>query len=293
MTEWHIRYRGPGIMVYWHVERKSTCIYSQLKSCSSSEVAAMIEGVLRHCAEMEVERQYVDSHGQSEIAFAFTSLLGFQLLPRLKRIHKQTLWRPDLESTETYPLLQPVLSTRAIQWDLIEQHYDEMVKYATALRLGTADAEAILRRFTRSDIQHPTYAALAEYGKVRKTVFLCSYLHSLDLRREIQEGLNTIENWNSANSFIFYGKGGEIATNRLEEQELAILSLHLIQLCLVFMNTIMLQTVLDEPQWAKRMTPEDFRGLTPLIYSNVNPYGLFVLNMEDRLPLGDDVGQAA
>jgi hypothetical protein len=74
---------------------------------------------------------------------------------------------------------------------------------------------------------------------------------------------------------------------------LAILSLHLIQLCLVFMNTIMLQQVLDEPQWAKRMTPEDFRGLTPLIYSNVNPYGLFVLNMEERLPLGDDVGQAA
>jgi TnpA family transposase len=293
MTEWHIRYRGPGIMVYWHVERKSTCIYSQLKSCSSSEVAAMIEGVLRHCTEMEVERQYVDSHGQSEIAFAFTSLLGFQLLPRLKRIHKQILWRPDVSANETYPLLQPVLSTRAIQWDLIEQQYDEMVKYATALRLGTADAESILRRFTRSDVQHPTYSALAEYGKVRKTIFLCSYLHSLELRREIHEGLNTIENWNSANSFIFYGKGGEIATNRLEEQELAILSLHLIQLCLVFMNTIMLQRVLDEPQWAKRMTPEDLRGLTPLIYSNVNPYGLFVLNMEDRLPLGDEVGQAA
>ncbi len=65
MTEWHIRYRGPGIMVYWHVEKKSACIYSQLKSCSSSEVAAMIEGVLRHCTEMAVEKQYVDSHGQS------------------------------------------------------------------------------------------------------------------------------------------------------------------------------------------------------------------------------------
>jgi TnpA family transposase len=122
-------------------------------------------------------------------------LLGFQLLPRLKRIHKQILWRGEVGTNETYPLLQPVLSTWAIQWDLIEQQYDEMVKYATALRLGTADAEAILRRFTRSDVQHPTYAALAEYGKVRKTIFLCSYLHSLDLRREIQEGLNVIENW--------------------------------------------------------------------------------------------------
>ena len=39
MTEWHIRYGGRGVMIYWHVEKKSTCIYSQLKTCSSSEVA--------------------------------------------------------------------------------------------------------------------------------------------------------------------------------------------------------------------------------------------------------------
>jgi len=56
MTEWHARYGGPGVMIYWHVERKSTCIYSQLKTCSSSEVAAMIEGVLRHCTEMSVDK---------------------------------------------------------------------------------------------------------------------------------------------------------------------------------------------------------------------------------------------
>ena len=31
----------------------------------------MIEGVLRHCTEMSVEKHYVDSHGQSEVAFAF------------------------------------------------------------------------------------------------------------------------------------------------------------------------------------------------------------------------------
>jgi len=46
-TEWPARYLSRGVMIYWHVDRKSTCIYSQLKRCSSSEVAAMIEGVLR------------------------------------------------------------------------------------------------------------------------------------------------------------------------------------------------------------------------------------------------------
>jgi TnpA family transposase len=89
LTEWHIRYRGPGVMIYWHVGKGAVCVYSQLKSCSSSEVAAMMEGVLRHCTEMTVERQYVDSHGQSEIGFAFSHLLGVQLLPRLKSIARQ------------------------------------------------------------------------------------------------------------------------------------------------------------------------------------------------------------
>ena len=34
-----------------------------------------------------------------------------------------------------------------------------------------------------------------------------------------------------------------------------------------------------------RMADEDFRALTPLINSHVNPYGTFELDMEKRLPL--------
>jgi TnpA family transposase len=87
-------------------------------------VEAMMEGVLRHCTEMTVERQYVDSHGQSEIRFAFSHLMGFQLLPRLKSIARQKLYRPDTGAPDCYARLQPVL-TRTIRWDLIRQQYDE------------------------------------------------------------------------------------------------------------------------------------------------------------------------
>ena len=284
MTEWHNRYHGRGVMIYWHVEKNSTCIYSQLKTCSSSEVAAMIEGLLRHCTEMAVDKNYVDSHGQSEVAFAFCYLLGFQLMPRLKAIRKQKLYRPELGTVDAYPNLQPVL-TRPVNWELIRQQYDQMIKYATALRLGTAETEAILKRFTRNNLRHPTYKALSELGKAVKTIFLCEYLHDEEMRREINEGLNVVENWNSANSFIFYGKSGEIATNRFEDQELAVLSLHLLQNCLVYINTIMLQNVLSDRAWYDIMNLEDFRALTPLIYAHVNPYGTFRLDMNERLPL--------
>ena len=281
MTEWHIRYGGKGVMIYWHVEKNSACIYSQLKRCSSSEVASMIEGVLRHCTDMEIEQQYVDSKGQSEVAFAFCHLLGFNLLPRLKGISSQKLYRPVSGRPDDYANLQPIL-IRPINWELIRQQYDEMIKFTTALRLGTAEPEAILRRFTRNNRKHPTYLALAELGKAVKTIFLCQYLLSEPLRIEINEGLNVVENWNSANSFVFFGKGGEIATNRLEDQEIAVLSLHLLQACLVYINTLMLQQILANPIWLKRMQPDDSRGLSPLIYAHVNPYGNFELDMESR-----------
>jgi TnpA family transposase len=284
MTEWHIRYGGRGVMIYWHVEKKSVCIYSQLKRCSSSEVAAMIEGVLRHCTEMEVEQHYVDSHGQSEVAFAFCHLLGFDLMPRLKAIAAQKLSRPNPGNIDAYPNLQPIL-TQPINWALIRQQYDDMIKYATALRVGTAEPEAILRRFTRANAQHPTYRALVELGKAIKTAFLARYLHEEALRREVNDGLNVVENWNSANGFIFYGKSGEIATNRLDDQELSVLALHLLQACLVYVNTLMLQDILADPAWMGRMTGEDFRALSPLVYAHVNPYGTFELDMTTRLPL--------
>ncbi|HEY9599235.1 MAG TPA: Tn3 family transposase [Cyanophyceae cyanobacterium] len=34
-----------------------------------------------------------------------------------------------------------------------------------------------------------------------RTFFLCKYLHLEELRREIQEGLTVVEQWNGANRF--------------------------------------------------------------------------------------------
>lgn len=106
-----------------------------------------------------------------------------------------------------------------------------------------------------------------------------------ELRKEIHEALNVVENWNSANAFIFYGKGGEVATNRLEEQELSILSLHLLQMCMVFVNTLMIEQTISEGKWLERFTQEDLRAISPMIYGHINPYGQFKLDMEYRLPL--------
>ena len=103
--------------------------------------------------------------------------------------------------------------------------------------------------------------ALAELGKAIKTTFLCRYLNSMELRREINEGLNVIENWNGANDFIYFDKGGEMASNRADDQEINMLSLHLVQLSLVYVNTLMIQQVVAESAWRTRLNANDLRGI--------------------------------
>jgi len=85
--------------------------------------------------------------------------------------------------------------------------------------------------------------------------------------------------------FIFFGKNSEFATNRLDEQEIAALALHLLQICLVYVNTLLIQRVLAEPQQFRQMKKEDLRALTPLIYSHVTPYGQFRLDLSERIPI--------
>lgn len=100
-----------------------------------------------------------------------------------------------------------------------------------------------------------------------------------------------VESWNAANAVIYYGKGGEISTNRREEVEMAALCLRILQASLVFINTLMLQDVLAEPQWSDLLTPADRRGLTPLFWSHVQPYGEVRLDMRSRLEIsGTDLG---
>ena len=255
-----------------------------LRLASSSEVVSMIEGVIHHSTDAEVKKNYVDSHGQSLVAFAFANLLNFDLLPRLKLIGPEKLYLDSSANSANYKNIESIM-TRVIDWKLIANYYDKIIQYATALRTKTAEPEALLKRFTSNAVKHPVYLALQELGRVIKTIFICRYLMSEELRQEIQEGLNVVERWNGVNDFIFYGRKSIISTNNHEIQELSILSLHLLQACLVYINTLMIQNILKLPHWQNRLTIEDRRALSPLIYAHVNPYGIFKLDMNKRIAI--------
>ena len=56
-------------------------------------------------------------------------------------------------------------------------------------------------------------------------------------------------------------------------------------LTLVYVNTLMIQQILAESEWNNRLNANDRRGITPLIYTHINPYGSFTLDLNSRLPI--------
>jgi len=76
-----------------------------------------------------------------------------------------------------------------------------------------------------------------------------------------------------------------MASNRHEHHQQAMLTLHLLQNSMVYINTLMIQNILARPEWTNRMTAVDLRALTPLFWQHVNPYGRYDLDQNVRLAL--------
>jgi Tn3 transposase DDE domain len=66
--------------------------------------------------------------------------------------------------------------------------------------------------------------------------------------------------------------GPQIASNSHDEQEFSMLCLHLLQVCIAYINTLLIQEVLVQHIPDFVLTFEDKRGLTPLIYGYINPF---------------------
>ena len=270
VAQWNPHYQKTGIMSYFLVDENSTGIHSQVKR--GTEVSAMITSLIEHDTMMTVESNCIDSHGQSELGFAFCRFMFVELLPWLRRMKHERLYLPESGTKALYPNLAGVLA-RSIRWDTAHEHYNDMIRHVVAAKEKTAPVDSLLRRFNRNNPANQTYKGFLEIGKALKTIHNCKFLTDPSYRYRIFKGRNIVENWNSAIDVICFGGKSEIQSNDPDIQELTVLCLHLLQNALVLSNTVMVERILFEDNFINEIDKKDINAITALFTSNMNPYG--------------------
>jgi len=86
---------------------------------------------------------------------------------------------------------------------------------------------------------------------------------------------------------FFCGKDSGLTGEDREHQEVSMLALHLLQSAMVLVNTMLLQNVLEDTAWSARLGPADRRALSPLFWTNINPYGEIRLDMTRLLGIDE------
>jgi len=76
--------RDPVAMFYTHVSDRYTPFHVQAISSTVRDAAYVLDGLLNHQTDLQIEEHYTDTSGFTDHIFALCHLLGFRFAPRIR-----------------------------------------------------------------------------------------------------------------------------------------------------------------------------------------------------------------
>ncbi len=211
-------------------------------------------------------------------------LLGFQFSPRLADAGEAIFWRID--KFADYGSLND-LARGCINPQRIEQHWDDVLRIAGSLKLGTIQASDLIRSLLKSERPSSLTQAIIEIGRINKTLYLLNYIDNEEYRRRILTQLNRGEGRHAVARIICHGDRGEIRKRYREGQEDQLGALGLVTNAVVLWNTIYMQAALDHMrQESMEIREEDEARLSPLLYGHINVLGHYSFVLNDQVMRG-------
>jgi TnpA family transposase len=225
-----------------------------------------------------------DTSGVSDLVFGLFWLLGYQFSPRLADAGEAVFWRID-KSADYGPLDE--VARGHINTQRAAQHWDDMLRIAGSLKLGTVRASELIRSLLKSERPSGLAQAIMEVGRINKTLYLLNYIDDEDYRRRILTQLNRGEGRHSVARTICYGQRGEIRKRYREGQEDQLGALGLVTNAVVLWNTMYMQAALGHLQIQPGdIREEDEARLSPLIHEHVNVLGRYSFTLTEQIKNG-------
>lgn len=244
----------------------------------------VLEGLLEQQTSLNPVEVMTDTAGASDMVFGLFWLLGYQFSPRLADAGESVFWRVD--KAANYGVLDD-LARSCVNTHKIEQHWDDMMRVAGSLKLGTVQASELIRSLLKSDRPCSLAQAIIEAGRLNKTLYLLNYVDNEDYRRRILTQLNRGEGRHAVARAICHGQRGEIRKRYREGQEDQLGALGLVTNAMVLWNTIYMQAALDHlRQQGEEVLEDDEARLSPLSHKHVNMLGHYSFTLAEQVMQG-------
>jgi TnpA family transposase len=241
--------------------------------------------VLEQETEFQPSRIMTDTGAYSDVVFGLFRLLGYRFSPRLADIGGARFWRTDREAD--YGVLNHV-SRHRINLDRIIPHWDDLLRLAGSLKLGKVSPANIMRSLQTGDRPTRLAQALAEFGRIDKTLHALNYLDDGEKRRDTLIQLNRGESRHSLAREIFHGKRGELRQRYREGQEDQLGSLGLVTNIVILWNTIYTEAILDQLRRENYpLREEDVARLSPLGHHHINLLGRYTFAVPESVERGE------
>ncbi|MDQ2727291.1 MAG: transposase [Actinomycetota bacterium] len=276
------RYFGPGRGVTYlnFLSDQFSGFHAVVVPSTLRDSLYILEGLLDQQTSLRPAELMTDTAGYTDIVFGLFSLLGYQFSHRLADLGDARFWRID--PAANYGPLHGIARHR-VDTGLIATHWDDTLRVAGSLSTGTVRASDILRVLQGSGRPTPTGRAIAELGRIAKTLYLLAYLDDEPYRRRILTQLNRTEARHALARQVFHGQRGQLRQRYREGQEDQLDSLGLVLNAIVLWNTRYLDVALEQLRRDNHPVEQsDVQRLSPLIHDHINLLGRYHFTNPDN-----------
>ena len=274
-----------GITWYNFVSDQYSGFHSIVVPGTLRDSIYILEGLLEQQTSLNPTEIMTDTAGASDLVFGLFWMLGYQFSPRLADAGEASFYKIDMHAD--YGVLNDIARHRANP-DRIWHHWDDMLRIAGSLKLGTVQASELVRSLLKSERPSSLAKAIMELGRINKTIYLLNYIDDPTYRRRILTQLNRGENRHQVIRAICHGKRGEIRKPYREGQEDQLSALGLVTNAVVLWNTIYMDAAIDHLRTdGMAIRQEDLARLSPLMHKHVNVLGRYSFALTESVANGE------
>jgi TnpA family transposase len=276
------RYFGPGRGVTWlNFLSDQVTGFNAIVPGTVRDSLYTLGGLLEQETTLRPTTIVTDTASYTDQAFGLYRLVGFQFSPDLADLPDQRFWRIDRDAN--YGPLDGIARNR-INTELIAANWDDLLRLAGSLVTGAVRATEIMRLLQGGGRPTTLGRALAEFGRIPKTLHMLALLDDEDYRRQIHGQRNLHEERHSLARKVFHGQRGELRQRYREGQEDQLGALGLVLNAIVLWNTRYMNKALDQLRAeGYDVRDEDIARLSPLGYKHIHMHGRYHFRLSKRV----------